>query len=33
VLMLSVPVRQGAGADASDFDRDDDHDPSAWGNL
>ena len=36
VLMLSIPVQQGAdgaaGA-AQAFDQDDDHDPSAWGTL
>ena len=38
VLMLSVPLR-GVGGDAqptageTDFDQDDDHDPSAWGTL
>ena len=34
VLLLSIPVRQSAGAaDTVDFDQDEDHDPSAWGTL
>jgi len=40
VLMLSVPMRGaggagGAGSDSgeTDFDQDDDHDPTGWGNL
>ena len=33
VLLLAVPVRQAGPAAPADFDRDDDHDPSAWGNL
>ena len=33
VLMLSVPMRGGAEAGETDFDQDEDHDPTAWGNL
>jgi len=34
VLMLSVPMRQAGGdTEHADFDQDDDHDPSAWGDV
>lgn len=33
VLMLSVPVRGGGDDGETDFDQDEDHDPTAWGNL
>lgn len=33
VLMLSVPIRGGGDAGETDFDQDEDHDPTAWGNL
>jgi len=33
VLMLSVPVRGGSDDGETDFDQDEDHDPTAWGNL
>jgi len=31
VLMLSVPMRQDGDAGETDFDQDDDHDPTGWG--
>jgi len=33
VLMLSVPIRGGGEDGETDFDQDEDHDPTAWGNL